>query len=75
MTTQTTYTCDGCGHQKRGVPQGSGPHDLEDGKDWHPDDWSDLRLQDYGKPMRGYFRHYCPGCTKRMLAIITSPLA
>jgi hypothetical protein len=70
MTTQTTYTCNGCGKQKRGVPH----HDFQDGYDGIPEDWSELRLQDFSNPIRAYWRHYCPGCTKRMLEIINNPL-
>ena len=73
MTTQTTYTCDGCGKEKRGVPHADQKHDFQDGTDGIPQDWSDLRLQDFGNPIRAYFRHYCPSCTRRMLELINNP--
>jgi hypothetical protein len=71
MTTQTTYTCDGCGKERRGSAK---LESMVDGRDSLPEDWSDLRLQDFGNPMRAYHRHYCPGCTKRMLEIINNSL-
>jgi hypothetical protein len=70
MTTQTIYRCDGCGKEKRGVPKADQKHGFQDGEDEIPEGWSDLRLQDFGNPLRAYFRHYCPGCTKRMVATI-----
>jgi hypothetical protein len=74
MTTQTTYRCDGCGKEKRGIHEAKQEYTFGDGTDGIPEDWSNLRLQDFGTPIRAYFRHYCPGCTKRMIAIINGPL-
>ena len=74
MTTQTTYTCDGCGKQKRGVPEAGQEYGFRDGQDAIAEDWSDLRLQDFGHPIRAYFRHYCPGCTRCIVEIINNPL-
>ena len=75
ITSQTGFTCDGCGKQKRGVPTAGQQHELRDGTDALPKDWSDLGLQDFGTLTRAYFRHFCPGCTKRLIAIINSPFA
>jgi hypothetical protein len=70
----STYKCDGCGKEKRGIPQAEQKYTFNDGEDGIPEDWSQLWLKDFGTPIRACFRHYCPGCTKRVLAIINSPL-
>ena len=71
MTSQTNY---GCGKHKHGVPTAGREHELRDGVDTLPEDWSDLRLQNFGTPTRAYFRHL-PSCTARMIAIINGALA
>ena len=74
MTTQTSYTAMAAASEKRGVPQAEQQYTFNDGEDGIPEDWSKLWLKDFGSPVRAYFRHYCPGCTKRMLEIINNPL-
>ena len=74
MTSQTVFTCDGCGEQKRGQPTAEVEHDLRDGCDAIPEKWSSLTLSVFGSGGRMNSRHCCPGCTRRMLAIVNTPL-